>query len=333
VRRIDIWVCVCLLGLPGSAWAQTAGGKQATAEALFSEGRSLAAKGRYAEACPKFEASQQLDPGLGTLLNLADCYEKLGKTASAWAEYRDAIPLARAAGSKSRLDLATSRAAALESRLSKLTIRVSSAASAVPGLEIRRDGAVVLQAELDSALPLDPGAHTLEASAPGKQPWSTTVQIAADTPSVVVEVPALTEAAAAKTTAAVATTKSPAPKPEPEPPPTEHAGSSQRTAAIVVGAIGVAGLGVGTAFGILAKNKWSDAKAQCSNYPSACSPEGIDLNSTASSQATVSTVAFIAGGAALAAGAVLWFTAGSKGPNQVAVGFGPGAAFVNGSFQ
>ena len=295
----------------------------------------MAAKGRYAEACPKFEASQQLDPGLGTLLNLADCYEKLGKTASAWAEYRDAIPLARAAGSKVRLDLATSRAAALESRLSKLTIRVSSATSAVPGLEIRRDGAVVLQAELDSALPVDPGSHTLEASAPGKQRWSTTVQIAADTPNVVVEVPALTEAADVKTTAAVAATKSPAPKPEskPEGSPAEHAGSSQRTVAIVVGAVGVAGLGVGTAFGILAKNKWSDAKAKCSNYPSACSPEGIDLNSTANSQATISTVAFIAGGAAVAAGAVLWFTAGSKGSNQVAVGFGPGAAFVNGSFQ
>ena len=173
-------MCVGLLGLPGSAWAQA--GNQATAEALFSEGRSLAAKGRFAEACPKFEASQQLDPGLGTLLNLADCYEKVGKTASAWAEYRDALPLARAAGSKVRLDLATSRAAALESRLSKLTIRVSSATSAVPGLEIRRDGAVMLQAELDSALPVDPGSHTLEASAPGKQRWSTTVQIAAAHP-------------------------------------------------------------------------------------------------------------------------------------------------------
>jgi len=324
-------VCVCLLGLPGSAWAQNAGShNQAAAEALFSEGRSLAGKGRYAEACPKFEASQQLDPGLGTLLNLADCYEKLGKTASAWAEYRNAIPLARTAGSKARLDLATSHAAALESRLSKLTIRVSSAASAVQGLEIRRDGVAVLQAELDSALPVDPGSHKLEASAPGKQPWSTTVQIDTDGANVIVDVPELAEATSAKAAAPVA----PDSAPKPNEPPAERAGSTQRTVAIVVGAVGVAGLGLGTAFGVLAKNSWSDAKSQCSNYPTACSPQAIELNSTASSQATISTVAFIAGGAALATGAVLWFTAGSKSSNQgVALGFGPSAAYVKGSFQ
>ncbi len=64
-----------LLGLSGLARAQSAGtNNRAAAEALFSEGRSLSAKGRYAEACPKFEASQQLDPGLGTMLNLAECY-------------------------------------------------------------------------------------------------------------------------------------------------------------------------------------------------------------------------------------------------------------------
>ena len=90
------------------AAAQSGGANnRAAAEALFNEGRSLVAGGHYSDACPKFEASQQLDPGLGTLLNLAECYEKLGKTASAWAEYREAIPLARASGSKVRQDLAT----------------------------------------------------------------------------------------------------------------------------------------------------------------------------------------------------------------------------------
>ncbi|HYQ45112.1 MAG TPA: tetratricopeptide repeat protein [Polyangiaceae bacterium] len=333
MRRIEIWVCASLLGLPATVCAQNAGNhNQATAEALFGEGRSLAAKGRYAEACPKFEASQQLDPGLGTVLNLADCYEKLGKTASAWAEYRDAIPLARASGSKVRLDLATSRAAALESHLSRLTIRASAAASSVHGLEIRRDGTAVLQAELDSALPVDPGPHTVEASAPGKQPWSTTVQIGADAPNAVVEVPALAETASAKPVVAATPVESKAHKPGE--PAAEREGSPQRTVALVVGAVGIAGLGLGTAFGVLAKNNWSDAKAKCSNYPSACSPQGVDLNSTASSQATVSTIAFIAGGAALATGAVLWFTASSKSTNHsVALGVGPGAAFVTGSFQ
>src|SRR6188768_818628 len=149
--------CSCTFGA-AEAWAQSGGASnRAAAEALFSQGRSLAASGKYAEACPKFEASQQLDPGLGTLLNLADCYEKVGKTASAWAEYREAIPLARAAGSKVREDLATERAAALESRLSMLTIVAMGGVEEATGLEIRRDGVAVQTAELGSAIPLDPG--------------------------------------------------------------------------------------------------------------------------------------------------------------------------------
>ena len=77
-------------------------GDKATAEALFAEGRRLMSSGDYKTACPKFAASQKLDPGLGTSLNLADCYEKLGKTASAWAEFRDAAAAAHRVGSKER---------------------------------------------------------------------------------------------------------------------------------------------------------------------------------------------------------------------------------------
>jgi thioredoxin-like negative regulator of GroEL len=108
--------------LHGSAQTKS-GSNRAAAEALFNQGRDLMTAGKFVEACPKFEASQQLDPGLGTMLNLAECYEKTGRTASAWAEYREAIPLARAAGSKARQDLAVERAKALEERLSTLTIR------------------------------------------------------------------------------------------------------------------------------------------------------------------------------------------------------------------
>jgi serine/threonine-protein kinase len=57
--------------------AQTSGSNKAAAEALFSEGRTLAASGRCVEAIPKFQGSQKLDPGIGTLLNLAECYEQV----------------------------------------------------------------------------------------------------------------------------------------------------------------------------------------------------------------------------------------------------------------
>ena len=322
VRHVAFLGSALVLALALPARAQTGNANnRAAAEALFGEGRSLAASGHFAEACPKFEASQQLDPGLGTLLNLAECYEKLGKTASAWAEYREAIPLARASGSKVRQDLATERAAALESRLSTLTIRrASNQASSTP-VEIRRDGVLVQPAELGSAIPLDPGTHTVEATAPGKQKWSSTVEVSGDSSKLTVEIPELTPESATTTAAG--------------PPPTAAArpASSQRTVAVVIGALGVAGVGLGTLFGLQAKSTWSDSKSHCPNYPYGCDSEGLNLHSSARTKAAVSTVAFVAGASALAVGAVLWFTADTGKGDSVAVGFGPGAAFVRGSFQ
>src|SRR6478672_5858918 len=89
----------------------------AAAEAFFAEGRTLLKQGRYAEACSKFEASQKLDPGNGTLMNLADCYEKSGRVASAWLSFREAAAAAASASQVARASHARARAASLEPRL------------------------------------------------------------------------------------------------------------------------------------------------------------------------------------------------------------------------
>ena len=319
------------LALHASAQSKS-GGNRAAAEALFNQGRDLMTAGKYVEACPKFEASQQLDPGLGTMLNLAECYEKTGRTASAWAEYREAIPLARAAGSKARLDLATERSQALQERLSTLTIRAMSGDDDSAHLEIRRDGVAVQDAELGSPIPVDPGEHVIEAVAPGKQPWSSKVQVT-DAAKVAVDIPKLQangeqpEAAATAAKPVVTTT------PENAPPALDKpTGSAQRTTGLVFGGIGVVGIGLGAFFGLQASSKWSDAKSKCTDYPYGCGAEGTDLRASAHSQGTVSTVAFVAGSALLATGVVLYLTAPSK-KESVALSFGPGSAFVQGSFQ
>src|ERR1019366_5157952 len=63
---------------------QTPSNTSVAAEALFEEGRSLVAAGKYAEACPKFADSERLGPSVATLLNLAKCWGRGGRTAPAW---------------------------------------------------------------------------------------------------------------------------------------------------------------------------------------------------------------------------------------------------------
>src|SRR5579859_7253694 len=137
IRRISSFAALGAALLFGP-WvhAQDAMNK-ATAEALFADGRRLVSAGDYAAACPKFAASQKLDPGVGTALNLADCYERMGRWASAWAEFRSASSAARSVGAREREELAAGRAKALEGRLSYLTITSATPASSIV---ISRDG-------------------------------------------------------------------------------------------------------------------------------------------------------------------------------------------------
>ena len=153
--------------------ARARGDDAAVAEALYDQARQLVTEGKLAEACPKFAASFKADAQLGVLLNLADCNEKLGKTATAWVQFRDAVERAGKQSDK-RVDYAQKRVDALASKLDRLTI--APPAVAVPGLVVKLDDTDVT-ALLGGETPVDPGQHSLVASAPGHAPWQTTVKI------------------------------------------------------------------------------------------------------------------------------------------------------------
>src|SRR4051812_15990847 len=119
-RSISCVAILLLLGaVPRSARAEASAADEAVARALFKEGRSLI-DSEPARACPKFEESQRLDPGIGTLLNLGICYEAIGKTASAYGAFGEAAVMAHKAGDKPRQDDAERRAKAVEAKLSRL---------------------------------------------------------------------------------------------------------------------------------------------------------------------------------------------------------------------
>jgi len=288
------------------AAAEVTAGQRATAEALFQQAAQLMEQKKFSEACEQFAASQQLDPGLGTTLYLADCYEQAGKTASAWALFQEAADGARRAQQTDREQIATERAAKLKERLSKLELRVS-AARRVPGLELRINDAAVPSASWNVPLPVDPGHARVEARAPGKKPWLFEVTVADGPATQVVEVSELENA--------------------PQPLPTETAsvmdakltprdiGSTQRMVGYVVSAVGVVGLAVGGYFGYRALSLNKDSKGECrADAPNACTSEGASMRDDAQTAATVSTVASISGGVFLAGGLTLVFTAPSAAP-------------------
>lgn len=175
-RGSALVACALWFLLPATVFAQTET-RAAVAEALYRQARDLMAAGKFDEACPKFAESQRLDPATGTLLNLAACHEKQGKLATAWLEYSDAQMAARRDAREDRVEFARARAQELESRLSRLTLTLAPGAEDA-ALEIELDGASIGRAVVGAATPVDPGQHTVRVSAPGKKPWSASVEIA-----------------------------------------------------------------------------------------------------------------------------------------------------------
>src|SRR5678815_2674366 len=89
--------------------------------ALFDDAKRLMASGRAAEACPKLAESQRLDPGVGTLLNLGDCYDQTGKPSRAWATFREAEAAALREGQSDRVRYAKRRAPGYKTFESRVT--------------------------------------------------------------------------------------------------------------------------------------------------------------------------------------------------------------------
>lgn len=159
------------------------------AEELFREGRELMRQRKLAEACDRFERSNKLEPRVGTLLNLADCRERLGQTASAWEAFENARALALQVGDARRAAEAERRAAGVQPRLAFVIVTVPEA-SRVPSLTIRRGDTAIDPAAWNAKLPLDPGRYTVSASAPGRLPWTKTIALA-ERATLEVDVPAL----------------------------------------------------------------------------------------------------------------------------------------------
>jgi hypothetical protein len=310
------------LATAGSAVAQatpphpeTEGPSQVRADALFSEGRDLLEKGRFPEACAKLARSEELSPAVGTLLNLAYCYEQVGKLRSAMDSYVEAETLAIAAGEAKRASFARERYVAVEPRAAKLVVRLMPPEA--PGLEIRRNGVAVPRTDLGQPIPIDPQDYVVSATAPGRVPWRGALVVRGDGAVVTVIVPPLEVAAVAKTA-------------EPA-----QAIGARRIAALGLGVVSAVALGAGVGVGLAAKSRYDDTGSHCD--ATGCDETGTTIQRGAVAQGNVATGLVVFGALAGAAGVYLWVvgapeTKEKANAPKVRVGVSPFGAALGGLF-
>jgi hypothetical protein len=254
------------------------------------------AAGDFATACPKFAESNRIDPKPGTLMNLALCHEKSGRSASAWAEYTEAATLAARAGQGDREKVAREHAATLEPTLPHVII----AADPTAGEVIALDEHPIGPAALKTPIPVDPGAHLLRATAPGVTPFEQSFEVTPGGPARSLTVPSLMAAPIA----------------EPEHGGPASGALSRRTLGLVVGGIGVALVGIGAYFGAQAFTEKNAAENGCG--PNFCTSAGNGATNAMKTDETLSTIGVIAGLAA--AGAGVYLVVSSAGETRPAAG-------------
>lgn len=301
-------VGACFTFSAASVSAQSAS-DSATAQALFDRGKKLMREGKLSEACSALEESQRIEARSGTALNLADCYERSGRLASAWSTFLEAATLAKTTGNTAREHGARERATALAPRLSNLVINAPSAAS-TPGLEIKRDGKLVGSAQLGLPLPADAGKHTVAAEAPGRKPWQSEVTVQSGASTATVTVPDLETDRAAAAAAAPAAPADRAPRSAaaeqsaaaaPAEPNADHEAANATNGGVIAGGVVTGVLLAGTVVtGVLYSSKLHAYNTANDHFESNAS----DLRSQAKTLGAVNLA--LLGGTVVAAGVTVY---------------------------
>lgn len=331
-RAVAVAVLASLFAFAPAARAD----KAKEAKEVFTKGRDLAAKGRCVEAIEKFKTALELLPsGLGSLLNIAICEEKLGHFTAAKQTYAELKEKAKASkdpkyqGWDQDADEAIQK---LLPQIAHVTIQINGADASRAHVTINHE--VLPSSAIGREIDEDPGTLSIE----GASGSSTTMQV-------------VTVAAGEKRVVTLELKAEPDPfageKPAPEQP--SDPASKQRTlktagwVAIGVGAAGAVGAAI--AIGIR-QSALSKVNSACPSHNN-CDPA---LESTHSRGAAAGTAAPVLGTlavAGIATGTILLVVSGSKSrtpqsnvgvsaPKPRAQGFFvplPGGAYAGGKVE
>lgn len=270
----------------------------AAADALFEEGKVLRDAGKWAEACPKFEASFDLSKTLGTLMSVADCRENNHDLVQALDGWDRAIELAKSKADE-RISFAQERRQKLEPRVPRLSLDIKQGSEK---LSIFIDGKELPELKWGLPVLVDPGKVSIEVRRDGDTLESRTVDVEEGKSTPI----ALDLAAIAKA------------KPSKKATPVEPANPAQRIAGIVTLSVGLAGV---VAFAVLegvAVGKRSDANRDDGCFDDGenviCSPEGYAEVQQAGDLAEVGQWLGIGGLTLAAVGLTVFLTAPKDAP-------------------
>lgn len=293
-----------VLLLPASA-ALAEGQDAAAASALFDEGKAALDRGAYDDACPKLAESYRLDPAPGALFFAADCEEKRGRLATAWAKFRELDDTM--APDDGRRQEVKARLAALDPRVPRVTVSLSKESGELDGASIQRDGVELKAATFGTAVPTDPGSHVFTLHVPGRAATSKTVDVA-EGANVQVEL---------------------APGAAPS--------KGRMIAGVTVAAVGVASMIAGAVLGGVAKSDYDASDPHCDDA-NRCDQQGVDIRDSARTLGDAGTAVFFVGAGALVVGSIVWLTApkaegGLVASEHVGLRVGLGGVTLFGRFQ
>lgn len=330
IRAAAVTLALALASAQHPAFAQTTAPPDAVT--LGHETLDLYAKSEWSGAFERFARADSAahSPVFG--LYMARCRRNEGKLLAARDLFatvagESLTPTAPEAWQKARADAAT-ELTAIEARIPSVIVALSGAP--IDAATVTIDDAPVAASALGKALRLDPGDHTFAARTRGRASIPSTIRLVEgpEPRRIDLLIPAEPQVKPTATPPAIA----------PDSPPplayrAPHAGSL--VPGMIALGFGVAGLGVGVISGVVAKSKATEVKAGC-NAQGHCLRTDEAKAGTAQTLATVSTIGFIASGAAAAAGITLVIVrpggSRSKGDASAAVSPTVGGLVLTGGF-
>lgn len=312
---VSLIASLSLTALPRIAVAQEpAAGVSADAlkhaREQFGQALALQTAGDWAGALTLLKEVAAVKSTPQVRFNMALCEEKLGRLLAALGDYELAAADARAEKADQVAEEVETRREALSLRIPKLTVKRGAGADAA---SVVLDGVSIGDQVIGTPMPIDPGPHTIEASAPGFKPFRKSVRVAeqqSETVELVLE-------------------------PEPVVPPDQQTpaqGSAGRSPlpGYIIGGVGLATLAVSGVFYGMRAATISELDSACVNR--VCPVDQQDKIDQGKMYTTLANVTLAVGIAAVAGGVVWVLTSGPSSKPQVALAPAPGGAQLLGKF-